>query len=410
MAEDWAIMNISSRKNNKIAFFVYSMNIGGTERQVLELAKGLKKNGFDVLIYSVYQIGAFIGELNKFRIPYRAIGLKKNDVPVSKISKLFKIKKIVTLYRLAHFTISRKFIAMVRNDNPDIIYSFGALPCALAITTKLFIPVKVIWGIRSSIILGYNSSWIDRGYYWLNIFLSRRTDLIISNSHAGKNLYVKSHYSKDKIIVIPNGIDIKKYKPDRALGKRLRKQLGIATGALVIGIVARLDPIKDHPTLLGAIDIFRHKYPKTIFLIVGDGELEYKNSLRQLASSLQIQRHIKWLDADSNIVGVYNALDIFTLTSTSEGWANVIGEAMACGKPCVTTDVGDNGITVKSTGIVVHKSNPRALALGWEKMVDRLNNDSELNLRCREIIVNNYSIDRLVDRFVEVVKNHNLFN
>lgn len=206
------------------------------------------------------------------------------------------------------------------------------------------------------------------------------------------------------MVVVHNGIDINTFKPNPIKGLRLRKKLGLKAKDFVIGYAARLDPIKNHPTFLRAVKIFIGKFPKTKFLIVGGGDKKYANKLKLMGENLGIDNNIIWIGASDSMNHFYNAIDILTLTSTSEGFPNVIGEAMACGKPCVTTDVGDCALIVGKDGITVLINSHIALSTGWEEMVKRLKTDLELPDRCRQKIVTNFNRKVLVNRFLTEIQ------
>lgn len=372
------------------------MGIGGTERQVLEMAKGLRSKKFDVLIYSLFQIGTSSGELKNFHIPYRTIRLESIGVNTMRTFKLFRFNKLLTLFRFLRFSNSKQFTALVKKDQPDIIYSFGIIPNILAVLIKKKFKTKVIWGIRNTFDRNLN-------LLLLRVFSPRFVDLVISNSTAGKNLYFENIFPSKKIVVISNGIDVNKFKPRPESGLKLRKRLCLGKNDLVIGHLARLDPLKDHKTFLYAVSIFIKKYPQAKFLIAGGGKLKYESELKLLASNLQIEQNLIWLGEYYDTPSYYNAIDFLTLTSISEGFPNVLGEAMACGKPCVVTDVGDCKVIVEGTGIVVPKSDPDTLDKEWKNMAMKIKKDKNLSTLCRTTIVNNYSLNKLIKRTTEAI-------
>ncbi len=130
----------------------------------------------------------------------------------------------------------------------------------------------------------------------------------------------------------------------------------------VIGIVARLDPIKDHASFLEAAAGVAAAMPAARFVCVGNGEPVYTASLKTRATALGLDSRLLWAGARHDMSAVYNALDVNVLCSIGEGMPNVLGEAMACGTPCVVTDAGDSALVVGDTGPVVPVRAPRELA------------------------------------------------
>lgn len=401
-------MNTYSGKNKKsnikIIFFLFTLGIGGTERQAVELAVGLKKRGFQPSIYCLNDRNVFSAQLRRYHIPVRELPTTIIPKRIPRLIKLLRLRRLRTLFFRLKFITTRQFIYWLKKDQTDIVYAFGIYPYIFSVVAKLTLKTKIIWGIRDGAINYSKFGWIKKYYFWASIIFSRLTDLIIANSQAGKNLYLKKHYPKNKMVVIQNGIDIKKFRPDQKKGLSLRKQFGLNKNDFVIGHAARLDPIKDHPTFLRAVKIFVEKFPKTKFLIAGGGDEKYENELKLIGQNLGIEKNIIWLGEYDKMSSYYNAIDILTLTSISEGWANVLGEAMACGKPCVTTDVGDCALIVEKNGITVRSNSHIALSTGWEEMVKRLKTDPGLPDRCRQKIVTNFSRKVLVNRFLAEIQ------
>jgi glycosyltransferase involved in cell wall biosynthesis len=199
---------------------------------------------------------------------------------------------------------------------------------------------------------------------------------------------------------VPNGIDLQAFRADRRSGLGLRRQWGVARDERLIGLVARLDPMKDHGTFLAAISAFIDSGCTARFVCVGDGPEDYRRVLQADADRRGLAGHLVWAGSQSDMPGVYNALDLATLTSAfGEGFPNVLGEAMACGVPCVATDVGDAAEIIGDTGMVVPKGDPAALAAAWRQALDRLDKEGDLpGARARERIVARFGVETMIER------------
>jgi glycosyltransferase involved in cell wall biosynthesis len=195
------------------------------------------------------------------------------------------------------------------------------------------------------------------------------------------------------MMVIPNGICTDRFKPDYSAGLKVRDEWGIDEETITIGLIGRLDPMKDHATFLRAVKIFNQEGCSVRFVCIGDGKEPYKSEIHSLCMTLGLNGSLVWTGARCDMPTVYSALDIVTSTSSfGEGFPNVIGEAMACGVPCVVTDVGDSALIVGETGIVVPPKDPLALADGWRSMLKRLNNKSySIKEMARARIVSHYN-------------------
>jgi glycosyltransferase involved in cell wall biosynthesis len=135
--------------------------------------------------------------------------------------------------------------------------------------------------------------------------------------------------------------------------------------------------------------------PDVRFVCVGHGKESYLQELKQLSRTLGIESKVHWIQAQSEVRAVYNAIDVFCSASFSEGFPNVIGEAMACGRHCVATDVGDSALVIGDTGVVVPSDNAQAFAAG---LLDRLNAGDTMNLGARQRILENFTVAHLGDK------------
>jgi glycosyltransferase involved in cell wall biosynthesis len=132
----------------------------------------------------------------------------------------------------------------------------------------------------------------------------------------------------------------------------------------VIGMVGRYHPQKDHGNLIEAMRLLKQERYAFTCLLVGDSLTEGNIELNQLIRQAGIDEHVRLLGPRTDIVAIMNALDIHVLSSLGEAFPNVLAEAMACGTPCVTTDVGDAALIIGDTGWVVPVRNSRELADG----------------------------------------------
>jgi glycosyltransferase involved in cell wall biosynthesis len=206
----------------------------------------------------------------------------------------------------------------------------------------------------------------------------------------------------DRIAVVPNGIDTEIMRPDIAAGRALRRAWGLSDDAFVIGCVARLEPMKDHATLLSAAARFAHENADTRFVCVGDGPL--REEIKQRADSLGLADRILWVGELAEMRAAYNTFNLATLSSAfGEGFPNVIGEAMACGIPVAATDIGDAHLIVGGLGEVVPPGNPDLLCAAWRRLRARLAQEPALGDAVRGAIVANYGLEVMVRRTEDIL-------
>jgi glycosyltransferase involved in cell wall biosynthesis len=199
--------------------------------------------------------------------------------------------------------------------------------------------------------------------------------------------------------VIPNGIDVDRFRPCRESGRRLRAEWNVPASSTLVGIVGRLDPMKGHPVFLDAAARLAAGRPNLEFVCVGDGGSAYRAELQESAARLGVAGRVKWTPHVADMPAVYNALDVLCSASIyGEGFPNVVGEAMACGTPCVVTDVGDSGRVLDCSLLTAPPGDAQSLAARLATLLDMPDRQrARLGAEGRRRIVSEYSVARLVD-------------
>jgi glycosyltransferase involved in cell wall biosynthesis len=258
---------------------------------------------------------------------------------------------------------------LVKQFKPDIIHGYMDEANLASLVIGKLTGAKVVLGLRASRLAFRWRDPIPSMVFRLCAWLSRYADLVICNSEAGKRYHLQQGFNCRNTLVISNGIDGDRFRPDRAARLRIRDQLGIQPGILLIGMVARLDPMKDHQTFLHAASNLCRRREDVRFICVGEGANPYGGELGALVHQLGMESRIIWIRKFQDMPALYNAFDIVTLSSHSEGFPNVIGEAMACGIPCVAADVGDVRDIVAATGRVIPAHDPQAMLEAWHQLL-----------------------------------------
>jgi glycosyltransferase involved in cell wall biosynthesis len=358
------------------------MDTGGAQRQLVTLLEGLDASRFDVTLITFYEGGRFHDQVR--RMPHlKYVCLNKRG-------------------RWDIFGFAGRLLRELRRRSPDVLHGYLATSNLLAAGLKPWLQgTRIVWGIRGSYMDFRRYDWTEGLLFRLECFGSRFADLIVCNSEAGRRHCVAHGFPSRRIVVIPNGIDTEQFRPDGEARQTLRDAWGVGPDEVLIGLVGRLDPIKDHPTFLRAAARLAGERKDARFVCVGDGTPEYAAQLQALGESLGLGRKLIWAGARSDMAAVQNALDIAASSSLGEGFPNAVGEAMACGVPCVVSDVGDSAWIVGETGVVVPPGDPAALAAGW---ITCLTGDrDEAGKRTRERIVANFSVACLARKTEEAL-------
>jgi glycosyltransferase involved in cell wall biosynthesis len=360
----------------KILFLTRSLETGGAERQLTLMACGLAARGHDVAVATFYNKGG------TFEAELTAAG-----VNVCSLDKRGRRDTLPFFGRLRRLTNTLGI---------EVIYTFLGTPNIIGAFLKLSgVRARLIWSIRASNTNLKIYGTASRLSYAVERRLSVVPDAIIANSHAGSLYSASKGFPASKITVVPNGIDTEHFSPARASGEPVRREWGVEPHQRLIGLVGRLDPVKDHPGFLDAAARLTTTHPDARFVCVGDGPKAYNVSLREHAARLGLAERVIWAGERADMASVYNAFDVATLISSfGEGFPNVLGEAMACGVPCVATDVGDCAWVVGESGETVAPGDPVSVAAAWGRLLD-----SNLSLRghqARERALQAFSLDRAV--------------
>ena len=335
----------------KLLHLITGLSVGGAETMLFKLLSNIDRKAFEPAVLSLTDIGPIGREIRSLGIPVQALGMRpRRPNPVG----LFRLTR-----RLC-------------GDRPDIVQTWmyhadlvGALGANLAGG------IPTVWNIRHtdlSVQLNKRSLvWTAKACARISPWVPAR---IICCSEVSRRAHESFGYAGEKMQVIPNGFDLLTFKPDAAARLSVRQELGIPERALIIGLVARFNPQKDHRNFIQAAARVAGHSRDVQFLLCGDGVTWENDKLVQWIRSGAIERRCHLLGRRSDLPRLTAALDIATSSSLAEGFPNAIGEAMACGIPCVVTDVGDSAWIVGDTGKVVPSGNSEALAKACLELIE----------------------------------------
>lgn len=377
----------------RILMSIPSLAPGGAERQFAELASGLAARGHQVLAVTLGQGGSsFSGSF---------LSGQGQDEPLALCLGKARLVSLGKASRLDNLRVALSLAGLLRREKPQVHYAFLPSCCVLGGLLQPFFPaVRLVMGVRASSLdqatAGYGRA--GRMLHAVQARLAGRADRIIANSRAGREHCLERGFPPQRTLVVENGIDTDRLQPHKTLGTGLRKHWGVEAGERLVGLVARLDPMKDHANFLQAAALLATRRTDVRFVCVGSGPEDYASGLRAKALALGLGQRLLWAGQGTDMPRIYNALDLLCLSSAyGEGFPNVLGEAMSCGVPCVTTDVGDAALLVGAAGGVVPPRQATALAAGLEAMLGRVAHDGEAVSRaCRERIVAHYDVQRMV--------------
>lgn len=332
-----------------LAFIITDLFTGGAEMTLYKLLKVIDRQRFTCRVITL-RGGPLTEKIRDLGIEVRNLNMRP------------AFPNPLAFFRLVRWlSIERPQLVQTWMYHADLLGGLAA---------RLAGKMPVVWGIRNytldPVALKRITLWTARLCAWLSPFLPAR---IVTNSSASQGVHERFGYQTAKMCVIPNGFDTQTFRPDPEARSSVREQLGISPHKLLIGLIARFDPMKDHKNFIDAAALLHVAMPQVHFLLCGDGITWRNNDITKWIDAQDMRQQFHLLGHRDDIPHLTAALDLATTSSSSEAFPNVIGEAMACGVPCVVTDVGDSHFVVGETGKVVPPRQPLALSTAWKEML-----------------------------------------
>ena len=299
-----------------------------------------------------------------------------------------------------------KLARVLRREHPDVVQTWmyhadlvGGLAARLAGSPP------VAWNIRNGTLTPAFSKRLTVLTARVNARVSRRLPkVIVCCAESAKQIHVELGFPADRIVVIPNGYDLDRFRAQPLARKAIRAAAGIPENALVIGMVARFHPQKDHQTFFAAAALVRSRFDNVHFLLCGDKVVDGNPELRALIEQAGVADRTHLLGSRDDIPAIQSSLDVACMASQGgEGFPNAVAEAMACETPCAVTDVGDAALIVGETGRVVPSGNAPALAEAFTELLNLSQGErAHLGMQARQRIADRYDIREFARRYEEL--------
>jgi len=295
-----------------------------------------------------------------------------------------------------------RLVWLLRRLRPDIVQTwlYHADLLGLLVGRLTRVPC-VVWNLRCSNMDLSRYGWQTRLVLRLLSRLSAWPDAVLTNAESGRRYHQAIGYRARRWELVPNGFDLARFRPDPRARARARAQLGLGDGDVVIGMVARADPMKDHASFVAAAARLRRDRPEARFVLVGRGVADPAGAVAGAVAQAGMSEQFRLLDERADLEQLLPAFDLASLSSAfGEGFANVLGEAMACALPCVATDVGDARQVIGETGLIVPPGDPAALANAWRQMIEAgAERRAALGLAARQRIAERFSLETALRRY-----------
>jgi sugar transferase (PEP-CTERM/EpsH1 system associated) len=364
----------STTERLTVAHVVLNLDIGGLERIVISLIKNSDPGRFRHLVYCIGSGGTLADELRNDGFPVTAMNKPEGRSLILpfKLMRMFRREKVQVVH-------SHNYGALV----------YGEMAAKLA-------------GVAGTV---YTSHGRTSAFQKINPYLVKYFNYVnkaVGVSEDTQQLLMKtSGFPLDRTMTIINGLDVNRYGGAVDI-ERKKEALGLSGARHVVGIVARLSADKDHQTLLEAYSLILAKRTDITLLIVGDGPL--KNNLLEKSIELKLGANAVFLGDRLDVPEILKVLDLFVLSSVTEGLAVTLLEAMASELPIVATEVGGNPEVVihDKTGIIVPPRDPESLAEAICWMIDNREEAAQMGRLGRERVIEHFSIESMVRQYEAV--------
>lgn len=334
----------------RVLFVTTDLTTGGAEVMLYRLLMRLDRSRFEPIVLSLLDGGEWQERVEALGVKVYSLGMRRSMPTPGMVWRL---------------------VRMVRRIRPDLIQGWmyhGNVAASLARLSLGYQP-PVTWCIQNTTELKYEkplTAALIRAGVWLSQGVSR----IVYVSHGAQRQHEAMGYRSDIGCAIANGCETARFVPDAEARSAVRESLGIGEEQPLIGLLARFHPMKDQATFLTAAAHLLKVQPAAHFLMAGSEVTPENAVLMAQVQALGLGDRVHLLGIRTDTPRLIAALDVFSLSSAyGEALPLVLGEAMACGVPCVATDVGDSARVIGDTGRIVPPQDGPALAAAWQEIL-----------------------------------------
>lgn len=367
----------------RILHIITSLSTGGAQQALYNLLSGGLAHRCDCSVLSLRDEGTIGAAIDAAGVPVHTLDLHPGRPSPA------------ALVRLAR---------LLRSLRPELIQGWMYHGNLIARLAAGMLPVRPVlaWNVRQSLYDLEAEKPLTRAVIRINRACSKGADAIVYNSHRSREHHERFGFASARAHVIPNGFDLTRLCPDSQTALAVRRELEFGPDALVVGHIARFHPMKGHETFLHAAVELAKRLPRVRFLLAGSEVTADNPALRERVPP-ELMTRFRLLGERRDVPRLMQAIDVYCSSSCSEAFPNILGEAMASGRPCVATDVGDSAAVVGETGIILPPSDGTELARALTAMLQESPEERRRRgAAARARIAAHYSLDAIVERYARL--------
>jgi len=365
----------------KIAHIINQLDAAGAETMLLNLVLRLKDQGLDQVVFTLMPGGALLSTFQANAVEVRDIGMRKG---VPSLRAILRLNKAIT------------------QTKPDVVHGwlYHAGLAAILATPKT---IPVIWGIHHSLTSLTQEKLLTRVIIKTGSRFRNRVARYVFVSKTSQRQHLEAGYPFEQSETIPNGFDLFRFRPDESMRQAVRNEWSFADEDIIIGNAARYHPMKNHMGLIRSFSKLAKQFDNVKLVLMGR-DIDGNNAeLKNFIAEAMLENQVFLLGEQRDMDRLMNAFDLYVSASYSEAFPLVIGEAMACGVPCVATDIGDCRDIIDNTGRLVKPGDDAGLTQAMGNLISlTAKQRKELGYAARQRIETYYSLDMISNKYADL--------
>src|SRR6185312_15622546 len=376
-----SVAQVPAKQRTRVLHIISDLNVAGAEMKLYKVLAACDRSRFEPAVVSMRNQGDLRQLIENLDIEVFNLGIRGSvpgPISVSQLTRIARNFRPALIHGwMYHGNLAAQFAAGVMTEKP-----------------------AVVWSVHQSLYSFDYEKWLTARIIRLGARWSHLPDKIIYNSNTSAQQHEAIGYRSDKRIVLGYGFDTNLFAPSDEARRSVRAELGAPQDAILIGLAGRYHPAKDHANFLRAAALVKNNHAGVRFVLCGSGVDSSNDVITSLVRELGLSECTHLLGDRRDIARIIASLDIAASSSNTEGFPNVIGEAMSSGVPCVVTSVSDLPLVIGTTGRAVPPRNAEALAAGLRELIGLgVEGRKRLGLAARNRIIDQFSLNAAVARY-----------